>query len=162
MQIVAPLILMFATFFYGVADCGCSDSGMNLPVSVRPTDLDVNGHANNARHVEYLQWGRWDWMQRHGFAPASLKEKNIALVVVNINLDYLREINIGDPLIVATRITKVGNKSVVFRQDIFSNRHCNMTALAGGSVTMVCFDLRTRKSCEVPEDLRKVLQAHVH
>jgi len=25
---------------------------------VRPTEVDVNGHVNNAKYVEYMEWGR--------------------------------------------------------------------------------------------------------
>ncbi len=27
-------------------------------IVVRPTEVDVNGHVNNAKYVEYMEWGR--------------------------------------------------------------------------------------------------------
>jgi thioesterase III len=26
-------------------------------IVVRPTEVDVNGHVNNAKYVEYMEWG---------------------------------------------------------------------------------------------------------
>ena len=27
-------------------------------IVVRPTEVDVNGHVNNAKYVEHMEWGR--------------------------------------------------------------------------------------------------------
>ena len=27
-------------------------------IVVRPTEVDVNGHVNNTKYVEYMEWGR--------------------------------------------------------------------------------------------------------
>jgi acyl-CoA thioester hydrolase/thioesterase-3 len=29
----------------------------SLNIIVRPTEIDVNGHVNNAKYLEYLEWG---------------------------------------------------------------------------------------------------------
>ena len=38
----------------------------SLEIVVRPTEIDVNGHVNNAKYVEYLEWGREEWYERNG------------------------------------------------------------------------------------------------
>ena len=38
-----------------------------LETVVRCTEIDVNGHVNNAKYVEYLEWGREEWYERRGF-----------------------------------------------------------------------------------------------
>jgi acyl-CoA thioesterase FadM len=34
------------------------DEVVVLETVVRCTEIDVNGHVNNAKYVEYLEWGR--------------------------------------------------------------------------------------------------------
>jgi YbgC/YbaW family acyl-CoA thioester hydrolase len=54
---------------------------------VRCTEIDVNGHVNNARYVKYLEWGREEWYEVHGFPYARLLPLGAITVVVNLNLN---------------------------------------------------------------------------
>ncbi|RKI59045.1 acyl-CoA thioesterase, partial [Corallococcus sp. AB049A] len=38
----------------------------SLTLRVRPNDLDTLGHVNNATTLEYLEAGRWAWLERQG------------------------------------------------------------------------------------------------
>ena len=58
-----------------------------LETVVRCTEIDVNGHVNNAKYVEYLEWGREEWYDRHGFPYDRLLALGTVTVVVNINLN---------------------------------------------------------------------------
>jgi YbgC/YbaW family acyl-CoA thioester hydrolase len=58
-----------------------------LDALVRCTEIDVNGHVNNAKYVEYLEWGREEWYERHGFAYDRLKNLGVITVVVNITVN---------------------------------------------------------------------------
>src|SRR4029077_12914395 len=44
---------------------------------VRCTEIDVNGHLNNAKFVEYLEWGREEWYESHGFGYDHLEELRV-------------------------------------------------------------------------------------
>jgi len=59
---------------------------------VRPGDLDSVGHVNNARALEYLEHGRWDWLRRNNLSRGT----NVIPVVVRIEADYRAEIPWGD------------------------------------------------------------------
>ncbi|MFF2045008.1 acyl-CoA thioesterase [Kitasatospora sp. NPDC058170] len=65
------------------------ESRLMLPV--RPNDLDVLGHVNNAVALEYLEAGRWDWLGRLGLVHG---DRMIA-VVARTEIDYLAEIPRG-------------------------------------------------------------------
>ncbi|HVK94524.1 MAG TPA: thioesterase family protein [Noviherbaspirillum sp.] len=60
----------------------------DTPLAVRPGDLDSVGHVNNARALEYLEHGRWDWLRKNGFSRSS----DIVPVVVRLEVDYGAEI----------------------------------------------------------------------
>lgn len=61
-------------------------------LQVRPGDLDSLGHANNARALEYLEAGRWDWLRGHGLRL----RPEMAAMVVRVELDYLAQITWGE------------------------------------------------------------------
>jgi acyl-CoA thioesterase FadM len=65
-------------------------TGSMVPVQVRPNDLDVQGHVNNAVALEYFEVGRWDWFARLGLALAS--DRAVAPVVARLEIDYLTQI----------------------------------------------------------------------
>lgn len=90
----------------------CSDT----TVVVRPTDIDVKGHVNNARFVEYLQAGRWEWFDRKGLTNERLAELQVVLVVANIDINYRREVKYGETVAVSVSVEKLGDKSIVLKQ----------------------------------------------
>ena len=45
-----------------------SMGGVSLEIVVRSTEIDVNGHVNNAKYLEYLEWGREEWYERSGLS----------------------------------------------------------------------------------------------
>ena len=49
----------------------------SLEIVVRPTEVDVNGHVNNAKYVEYMEWGREEWYEttRPALRPAVLPRR---------------------------------------------------------------------------------------
>lgn len=59
-----------------------------LDLDVRPNDLDSLGHVNNAVALEYLEAGRWGWMDQHGLQRGA----TVVPVVTRIEAQYRREI----------------------------------------------------------------------
>jgi acyl-CoA thioesterase FadM len=59
-----------------------------LTLRVRPNDLDSLGHVNNATALEYLEAGRWAWMELNGLRKA----KDIIAVTMRVEVDYRKEI----------------------------------------------------------------------
>ncbi len=122
-----------------------------LHIVVRSTEIDVNGHVNNAKYLEYLEWGREEWYDNAGLSYDTFKRMGIQTVTVNININYRRECRQGDKLAILTRPEKIGNTSYVFKQEIFNDKH---ELCADAWVTSVTMDMATRKAREVPPELR--------
>jgi acyl-CoA thioesterase FadM len=61
---------------------------VTLEMVVRSTGVDVDGHVNNAKYVEYPEWGREGWYERQGFDSGRLRALGAITVVVNLNLNY--------------------------------------------------------------------------
>lgn len=126
----------------------------SLDLVVRPTEIDVNGHVNNAKYVEYLEWGREDWYERNGLPYDRLLALGAVTVTVNIDLNFRRECRQGETLTVATRPERLGRTSFALRQEI---RRAGGETAADAVVTLVTIDPATRKSRPVPEELARAL-----
>src|SRR5262245_62082377 len=123
-----------------------------LEAVVRCTEIDVNGHVNNAKFVEYLEWGREEWYDRHGFAYDRLEGLGAITVVGNINLIYRRPCHQGDRLRISTRPQGRGRTSFTFTQRI---DRADGT-VADAVVTLVTVDPNTRRARPLPEELARL------
>lgn len=128
----------------------------SLDIIVRSTEIDVNGHVNNAKYVEYLEWGREDWYERIGMSYDRLLALGAVTVAVNLNLNYRRECRQGESLTITTRPDRLGRTSFVVAQTI-RNREGDIVADA--LVTIVTIDPTTRKSRPVPEEMTEAFPA---
>ncbi|WP_183604639.1 acyl-CoA thioesterase [Paenibacillus phyllosphaerae] len=122
-----------------------------LSLVVRSTEIDVNGHVNNAKYLEYLEWGREEWYEQAKLPYEAFLQLGIQTVTVNININYRRECRQGDQLTVITQADKAGRSSYVLRQEIVNARG---EVCADALVTSVTMDSDTRKSKPMPERLR--------
>ncbi|NBD26618.1 acyl-CoA thioesterase [Paenibacillus glycinis] len=125
--------------------------GVSLEIVVRSTEIDVNGHVNNAKYLEYLEWGREEWYERRGLSYETFLALGVQTVTVNININYRKECRQGDRLTIVTEAERAGRTSYVLKQEIFnqSGERC-----ADALVTSVAMDERTRASRPIPEELR--------
>lgn len=122
-----------------------------MEIIVRSTEIDVNGHVNNAKYLEYLEWGREEWYERSGLDYETFLRMGIQTVTVNININYRHECRQGDVLTITTSPERAGNSSYVLKQTIVNSRG---VLCADALVTSVTMDSAARRSREIPGQLR--------
>ncbi len=127
-----------------------------LEIIVRPTEIDVNGHVNNAKFVEYLEWGREEWYERNGLHYDRLQAMGAVTVTVNVNLNYRRECLQGERLTIVTRPEKLGRTSFTLAQQILK---ADGAVAADATVVLVTIDPTSRKPCVVPVELARAFEA---
>ena len=128
-----------------------------LDIVVRSTEIDVNGHVNNAKYLEYLEWGREVWYERAGFPYDRFLEMGYQTVTVNINITYRRECRQGERLTIVTKPLRAGRSSFTLRQEIFNERGELCTE---ADVVIVTIDASTRRSREMPEELKVLIEGN--
>ena len=126
---------------------------VTLDIVVRSTEIDVNGHVNNAKYLEYLEWGREEWYETAGLHYEVLDRIGVQTVTVNININYRKECKQGDKLSVKTRPEKLGRTSYVLKQEIYKETG---ELCADALVTCVTMDNHSRKGIQVPDVLGKL------
>jgi YbgC/YbaW family acyl-CoA thioester hydrolase len=122
----------------------------SLEIVVRPTEVDVNGHVNNAKYVEYMEWGREEWYEKNGLPYEHLLALGAITVTVNLDLNFRQECRQGEVLTILTRPGRLGRTSFVLQQEI---RKRDGVVAAQGAVTLVTIDPSSRKSRPVPGEL---------
>jgi thioesterase-3 len=125
----------------------------SLAIMVRSTEIDVNGHVNNAKYLEYLEWGREEWYEQAQLPYDTFISLGIQTVTVNININYKKECKQGDHLSVTCIPERIGRTSYVLKQEIYNQEK---ELCADALVTCVTMDLVTRKSKEAPDVLRSL------
>jgi thioesterase-3 len=123
-----------------------------LPLEVRSTEIDVMGHVNNAKYLEYLEWGREEWYNRVKLPFDEFTSLGIGTVTVSIHIQYRKEATLGEKLLVVTKPLRCGNSSFVFFQEIYNEKK---EVVADAEVISVTIDLQNRKSRPLPELLRR-------
>jgi thioesterase-3 len=124
-------------------------------IKIRGYHLDVYGHVNNARYLEFLEEARWDLFENH-FDLQRWKSKNIGFFVVSITIHYRQPASLGDELTIHTHVSRFGGKSAVFTQRIF--RKGSEALIAEADITFVLADLKTGLAVPLAGELREALE----
>ncbi len=84
------------------------------------SDTDAYGVVWHGAYLRWLEAGRVEWCEMNGHNLIELKEMDIVLPVVNLNVRYKSSAKLNDNLIIETWIKKFNNLSVTFSQVIKS------------------------------------------
>jgi acyl-CoA thioester hydrolase len=123
--------------------------------TIRPrvSETDGLGHINNTTIPVWFEAGREGVFRI--FTP-DLSFKNWKAVLVNMNIDFVRETHFGKDVEVRTWIAKVGNSSFVVEEELYQDSHL----CARGTATYVNFNQATRKAEPIPQAIREQLESH--
>lgn len=123
-------------------------------IKIRGYHLDLYGHVNNARYLEFAEEARWDYYEGK-LDWEEFKRNSWGFAVVNANIDYKSPALLGDVLAIETSIKNAGQRSVVMRQ-VFRVKGSDRVA-ADVDITFVVVDLKTGKSVALEERLRDLV-----
>jgi len=125
-------------------------------VRVRYSDLDAQGHVNNARVLTLLEEARVDWL--YADAPRHGADQLVrALVVASLDIQYKRPIMFGPPARISLGVTKVGNAS--FTIDYVVTSDSNVVATA--TMVMVAVELSDGKPRRLGEPEQAYLTTYM-
>ena len=141
-----------------IVGCAKSNRGVTTPstteVEARSYELDPYGHLNNAVYVNWLEHGRSAWLRERELTWTNIPEKfGVRVVIVHLDLDFQAEIGLHDRLEVATSVSRVGNSSFTFRQQI---SFLDGPFAAEATAVMVC--ITGDGTSPIPDGLRALLE----
>ena len=126
-----------------------------IEIKIRGYHLDLFGHVNNARYLEFLEEARWAAFEKT-VDLQDLARKGYAFTVVNINISYRRPALMNDVLCVETQVTKWGRRSAVIHQAV--KRKGTDIVVADADVTFVIVDTQKQKTAILEGELLDILK----
>lgn len=127
------------------------------PIELRWGDLDAMGHINNAKYLTYLEHARiryfddillWDGhsMQR-------------GMIMARVELDYKIPLTLAGEVVVYTRVSRLGSKSLDSQQQVVRYRDGQAEVAAAARVVLVVYDYNKGQSAPIPDHWRALLHA---
>ncbi len=114
---------------------------------VRSYELDSYNHVNNANYLNYLEYGRMEFLRAIGFDYNALVEAGFYLYVTRIDIRYRASAKLFDELSVEVEPSKLGKLSGAFRQVIRNQRG---EVCVEADVSWGCVD-RNGKPAKIPD-----------
>ena len=117
-------------------------------LTVRSYELDSYNHVNNAVYLQYLEFGRMEYLRAIGFDYPGLYEAGYFLFVTHIDIRYKVPARLFDELSIEVKPVKLGKVSGTFHQVIANQRG---EVCAEADVSWGCVDSTGRPS-KIPDE----------
>ena len=118
-------------------------------VKVRFGEVDSMGIIWHGNYVKYIEEGRESFGQTFGISYLDIYAHDIMAPVVKMNIDFKKQVNYGDTLIVETTYVDQEAAKVVFRYKIFRKSDNELVATA--ETTQVFIDLNWEMILYTPD-----------
>lgn len=127
--------------------------------TVFPKHCDHLGHMNTRYYGHFFDEANWHIWVKAGIDHAMFDRLGAIVVIGRITTEFIQEVKAGDLIVIEGVFRKLGSKSISYEQRL---RHAEKGYVCAKEfVTEVCFDPLTRKSTEMPDELRQIIKAHL-
>lgn len=104
------------------------------PIQVRFNDVDIMGHVNNSVYQHYFDYARLRYFEQVFGYRLNWHEE--VLVLVNIEIDFIKPVYMYDLVKVLTKVYHLGNKSLKMEQRLVGEQdddiRCRSNAVLSG------------------------------
>ena len=124
---------------------------------IRFSDIDANRHVNNAAYIDAVGEVRYEFFAENGFPPERFEQLGIGPVYTKINIQFLREVLLGETVTVNFTLTGLSPQGMFWKvhHDIFKSNGKKAVSI---DMEGTILDLTTRKPVPSNEDLMRVFQ----
>ncbi len=121
-------------------------------ITVRPDDIDMNNHVHNSKYLDYLLMARYDQMKKDYKVPMEeFVQKGYTWVASSTCIDFLREIKLGDKIVVRTQVNSFEGAHVKVNFWIVK-KETNKVAAEGHS-DYVLISTASGRPTRIPEEI---------
>ena len=125
------------------------------PVQKRFSDVDSFKHVNNIWQQSYFDMGKTEFYTKV-LGITGVFDK-LRIITASTLTDYLGQVRLTDDIVVATDVSRLGNKSMTLHQRIMLGDKC----LTESSSVMVAFDFETQQTVPMPQEWRDRLTPYL-
>jgi thioesterase-3 len=127
---------------------------MDIKIKIRGYHTDLYKHVNNARYLEFLEEARWQMVEEFLDLNDFMK-RGLSFFVVNINISYRSPAKVNDIILIKTGLSRISNKSVIWRQEITNTSTGKICIQA--DITFVIAD-NTGKAIALTDEIKKAFK----
>ena len=120
-----------------------------IDIQLRFSDTDQMGHINNAAYAQFLEVARLALM-------ASLKLSDLQVVLARLELDFRREVRLGQQVYIETIVTHLGQSSWGYASRILAD---DLVAAESRSVQVLLGS--DKKPTPLPQPVRAALASYL-
>jgi len=95
---------------------------------VRTYECDSYGHVNNANYLNYLEYGRYEFLRAIGFDFIQVTKAGYGVYIARIEIDYKKPAVTDDELQIKTWPVKKGAVSGIVAQEIWRKEELLISA----------------------------------
>ncbi|MEI8340768.1 MAG: acyl-CoA thioesterase [Verrucomicrobiota bacterium] len=119
-------------------------------LQVRPDDIDMNQHVHNSRYFDYVLAARYDQMERcYKMSMDEFLKAGYGWVVRSAQLEYKRSLNMGDAILVRTRVSRMLKDGVQVRFEIIKKSNGKLSCTGCFDYAMI--NIQTGRAAAIPE-----------
>jgi acyl-CoA thioester hydrolase len=132
---------------------GMSQFRFYHPIEVRYGDLDPQGHVNNAKYLTYFEQARIAYWIDIGFFTKDQSFMELGVILADVHIAYFEPIYFGQKINVGVHVSRLGNKSMTWEQNIVEVE--SGKELANGEIVIVAYNYQEGKTILIPDNWRK-------
>lgn len=130
-----------------------SDFRFRHKLRVRFAETDLQGIVFNGNYLTYYDVGWTEYLREVGFQYKDLIELDADTVLVRTTMDFKSPARFDEILEVCTRISSIGNTSIVFDFEIYPEWEERL--IGSASSVYVCINPKTLQPVRVPDVVRE-------
>lgn len=128
------------------------------PIQIRFADMDAMGHVNNANFLTYIEVARIRYS--NDVLGTDIDFSKRGFILAKATIDFILPVEPGDEVQVATRCSRIGNKSFDLEYEITRvNREPHVVVAKAHSV-QVGYDYYEKKSITISNEWKKRIEAY--
>lgn len=132
-----------------------STKQFSIDVRVYFEDTDAGGIVYHANYLNYMERARTDWVRALGVSQHQLLEQNIAFVVKDMQITFHQSATLDEMLTVSCQPIKIGNVSILIRQEI----KVNNKTIVDATVKIACVDPTAKRPCKIPLQILREMRS---
>jgi YbgC/YbaW family acyl-CoA thioester hydrolase len=119
------------------------------------SDLDPFGHVNNGAQCNLFDYARTNYIE--DVLSKKINWTDFDLVLVNINIDFKKQVKIHDSIICKSEIYEIGNKSMKMRQHLIDVNTDEVKTISHSVIVAINKDYTSK---QIPEEYRKCISSY--
>ena len=116
--------------------------------------MDSLGHVNHAYYLTLFEYARWQILEQKNLRDRLMNELKIGPIILEANVKYKAELKLEDEITIQSRFEPF-KRDLIFKA--IQSMHRGEDLISEGEYIISFMDLKQRKMCQVPPDIRDAL-----